>query len=117
MPGKFVGADNFVKIWSDDIFRAAVWNTCLLQTFVTTVFKLALGLWLALLLNRHFRGKAFMRAFILLALHHSHRAIDLWLEVDVKLTRTSGASSTGCCFPHGHHRDKDQLAGRLQPWR
>jgi multiple sugar transport system permease protein len=42
-----------------------VWNTCL-YTFVTTVFKLALGLWLALLLNRHFRGKAFMRAFILL---------------------------------------------------
>ena len=43
----------------------AVWNT-FLYTFVTTVFKLALGLWLALLLNRHFRGKAFMRAFILL---------------------------------------------------
>jgi len=43
----------------------AVWNTCV-YTFVTTVFKLALGLWLALLLNRHFRGKAFMRAFILL---------------------------------------------------
>ena len=63
--GKFVGFDNFVKIWSDDIFRIAVWNTCL-YTFVTTVFKLALGLWLALLLNRDFRGKAFMRAFILL---------------------------------------------------
>src|SRR4051812_9300564 len=65
VPGKFVGADNFVKIWSDDIFHVAVWNTCL-YTFVTTVLKLALGLWLALLLNRHFRGKAFMRAFILL---------------------------------------------------
>jgi len=33
---------------------------------VTTVFKLALGLWLAMLLNRNFRGKAFTRAFILL---------------------------------------------------
>ena len=33
---------------------------------MTTVFKLALGLWLALLLNRHFRGKAVTRAFILL---------------------------------------------------
>ena len=42
-----------------------MWNTCL-YTFVTTIFKLALGLWLALLLNRNFRGKAFMRAFILL---------------------------------------------------
>jgi len=44
VPGKFVGFANFV----------------------TTIFKLALGLWLALLLNRHFKGKAFMRAFILL---------------------------------------------------
>ena len=65
VPGHFVGLDNFVKIWNDNIFHVAVWNTCL-YTFVTTVFKLALGLWLALLLNRHFRGKAFMRAFILL---------------------------------------------------
>ena len=65
VPGHFVGFDNFNKIWHDDIFRTAVWNTCV-YTFVTTVFKLALGLWLALLLNRHFRGKAFMRAFILL---------------------------------------------------
>jgi multiple sugar transport system permease protein len=65
VPGHFVGMDNFTKIWSDDIFRVAVWNTCL-YTFVTTIFKLALGLWLALLLNRHFKGKAFMRAFILL---------------------------------------------------
>ncbi|MBV9860147.1 MAG: sugar ABC transporter permease [Alphaproteobacteria bacterium] len=65
VPGQFVGFDNFSRIWQDDIFHVAVWNTCL-YTFVTTVLKLALGLWLALLLNRHFKGKAFMRAFILL---------------------------------------------------
>jgi multiple sugar transport system permease protein len=65
VPGKFVGLDNFKKIWSDDIFHIAVWNTCL-YTLVTTIVKLALGLWLALLLNRNFKGKAFMRAFILL---------------------------------------------------
>jgi multiple sugar transport system permease protein len=65
VPGKFVGLANFEKVWNDDIFRLSVWNTCV-YTFVTTVFKLALGLWLALLLNRDFRGKAFMRAFILL---------------------------------------------------
>src|ERR1051325_350859 len=63
--GNFVGLDNFRKLWKDSIFHVAVYNT-FLYTFVTTVFKLALGLWLALLLNRHFRGKAFMRAFILL---------------------------------------------------
>lgn len=63
--GHFVGFKNFVKIWNDDIFRTAVWNT-FWYTGVTTVFKLGLGLWLAMLLNRHFRGKALVRAFILL---------------------------------------------------
>ena len=65
VPGAFVGFANFDKIWNDGIFRVAVYNT-FIYTFVTTVFKLALGLWLALLLNRHFKGKAFIRAFILL---------------------------------------------------
>jgi multiple sugar transport system permease protein len=65
VPGHFVGLANFVKIWQDDIFHVAVWNTCV-YTLVTTIVKLALGLWLAMLLNRNFRGKAFMRAFILL---------------------------------------------------
>jgi multiple sugar transport system permease protein len=64
-PGHFVGLQNFAKIWDDSIFRTTVLNT-FVYTGVTTVFKLALGLWLALLLNRHFRGKAWVRAFILL---------------------------------------------------
>jgi multiple sugar transport system permease protein len=65
VPGEFVGLANFYKIWNDSIFRTAVYNT-FLYTAVTTVFKLALGLWLAMLLNRNFRGKAMTRAFILL---------------------------------------------------
>jgi multiple sugar transport system permease protein len=63
--GDFVGLANFYKIWNDSIFQTAVYNT-FLYTVVTTVFKLALGLWLALLLNRAFKGKALVRAFILL---------------------------------------------------
>jgi multiple sugar transport system permease protein len=63
--GDFVGFANYYKIWNDSIFRTAVYNT-FLYTAVTSVFKLGLGLWLALLLNRNFRGKAFTRAFILL---------------------------------------------------
>jgi multiple sugar transport system permease protein len=63
--GKFVGMANFDKLWNDSIFRVAVGNT-FVYTAVTTVFKLALGLWLAMLLNRHFKGKALTRAFILL---------------------------------------------------
>src|SRR5882672_10070311 len=65
VPGDFVGMKNFAKILDDSIFRTAALNT-FVYTFVTTVFKLALGLWLALLLNHHFKGKAFTRAFILL---------------------------------------------------
>lgn len=65
IPGEFVGFDNFRRLASDPIFHAVVWNTCW-YTFVTTIFKLGLGLWLALLLNRSFRFKAFTRAFILL---------------------------------------------------
>src|ERR1700759_2933502 len=65
VPGEFVGLANFYKIFNDGIFRTSVYNT-FLYTGVTTVFKLTLGLWLAMLLNRKFRGKAFTRAFILL---------------------------------------------------
>jgi multiple sugar transport system permease protein len=65
VPGHFVGLQNFRDVWNDSIFRVAVWNTCV-YTFVATIFKLALGLWLAVLLNHHFKGKAFTRAFILL---------------------------------------------------
>ncbi|HZS83968.1 MAG TPA: sugar ABC transporter permease [Stellaceae bacterium] len=63
--GHFVGLRNFAALMGDSIFRIAVANT-FLYTAVTTVFKLALGLWLALLLNRHFKGKALTRAFVLL---------------------------------------------------
>ena len=65
VPGVYVGLQNFAVLAQDSIFREAVWNT-FVYTGVTTVFKLALGLWLAVLLNRHFKGKALTRAFILL---------------------------------------------------
>jgi multiple sugar transport system permease protein len=63
--GKFVGLKNFVKAWNDSIFRTAFWNTSI-YTFWATIFKLALGMWLAVLLNRHFRGKRLVRASMLL---------------------------------------------------
>ncbi len=65
VPGEFIGLDNFRRLAHDPIFHAVVWNTCW-YTLVTTIFKLGLGLWLALLLNRSFKFKAFTRAFILL---------------------------------------------------
>lgn len=65
VPGHFVGLQNFKEVWNDSIFRVAVWNTCV-YTLVATVVKLALGLWLAVLLNQNFKGKTLTRAFILL---------------------------------------------------
>src|SRR6516165_3639625 len=52
IPGHFVGWHNFREVWDDSIFRVAVWNPCL-YTLVTPIFKLVLGLWLAILLNRN----------------------------------------------------------------
>ena len=63
--GTFVGLHNFVKAWNDSIFQTAFRNT-FFYTFWATIFKLALGMWLALLLNRHFRGKRIVRATMLL---------------------------------------------------
>src|SRR5215475_241865 len=64
-PGHFVGLKNFLKAWNDSIFQTAFWNT-FVYTFWATVLKLSLGMWLALLLNRHFRGKRLVRASMLL---------------------------------------------------
>jgi multiple sugar transport system permease protein len=64
-PGDFVGLRNFVKTWNDSIFQRAAYNT-FVYTGVATVGKLVLGMWLALLLNRHFRGKRLVRASMLL---------------------------------------------------
>ncbi|TMQ26552.1 MAG: sugar ABC transporter permease [Candidatus Rokuibacteriota bacterium] len=64
-PGQFVGLKNFVKAWNDSIFRTAFWNTCW-YTGWATIFKLSLGMWLAILLNRNFRGKRLVRASMLL---------------------------------------------------
>ena len=63
--GEFVGLRNFYKAWNDSIFRTAFWNTTW-YTAWATVFKLTLGMWLALLLNRSFRGKRIVRASMLL---------------------------------------------------
>jgi multiple sugar transport system permease protein len=63
--GQFVGLSNFFKAWNDGIFQTAFRNT-FFYTFWATIFKLTLGMWLALLLNRTFRGKRIVRASMLL---------------------------------------------------
>ena len=63
--GHFVGLENFEYLWGDSVTRLALFNT-LFYTTVASVIKFALGLWLALLLNRHIPFKSFFRAIILL---------------------------------------------------
>jgi multiple sugar transport system permease protein len=64
-PGRFVGLGNYATLLDSDIFRTAAWNT-LFFTFMATVFKAALGMWLAILLNRKFRLQRVTRAAVLL---------------------------------------------------
>ena len=64
-PGSFVGLENYQWLFDDPVFWLAVFNT-LFYTVFASVAKFALGLWLALLLNRHLPFKNFFRAIILL---------------------------------------------------
>jgi multiple sugar transport system permease protein len=63
--GVWVGLDNYKFLWGDEVTRLALFNT-LFYTFVASVIKFALGLWLALLLNRNLPFKSFFRAVVLL---------------------------------------------------
>jgi multiple sugar transport system permease protein len=63
--GVWVGIENYQYLWGDAVVRLALFNT-LFYTFVASVIKFGLGLWLALLLNKHLPFKAFLRAIVLL---------------------------------------------------
>ena len=76
-PGEWVGLENYVwlmgdfsegwRFWEqgDSVFWLSVFNT-LLYTIVASVIKFAIGLYLALLLNRHMPFKAIIRAIVLI---------------------------------------------------
>src|ERR1700692_3808635 len=63
--GIWVGLENYRYLWGDAVTRLALFNT-LFYTAVASVIKFGLGLWLALLLNKHLPFKAFLRAIVLL---------------------------------------------------
>ena len=63
--GVWVGLDNFRYLVGDAVAQLSLFNT-LFYTAVASVFKFALGLWLALLLNRHLPFKSLIRAVVLL---------------------------------------------------
>ena len=63
--GAWIGLENYEFLWSDSVTRLAVFNT-FFYTLVASVLKFVLGLYLALLLNKHLPFKAFIRAIVLL---------------------------------------------------
>jgi multiple sugar transport system permease protein len=63
--GVWIGIENFEFLWGDEVTRLALFNT-LFYTVIASVIKFVLGLWLALLLNKHLPFKAFLRAIVLL---------------------------------------------------
>jgi multiple sugar transport system permease protein len=63
--GHWVGLDNFQYLIGDAVAQLSLFNT-LFYTIAASVVKFALGLWLAILLNRHIPLKSFVRAIVLL---------------------------------------------------
>jgi multiple sugar transport system permease protein len=64
-PGEWIGAENFTYLFGDSVARLSLFNT-FFYTIVASILKFVLGLWLALLLNKHLPFKAFLRAIVLL---------------------------------------------------
>ncbi len=63
-PRKFVGLDNYGKLFSDHFFRQAVW-TSIEMTVVPVLGALVLGAGFALLLDRKFFGQGLVRTLLI----------------------------------------------------
>lgn len=63
--GEWIGLSNYSYLAGDSLTQLALFNT-IFYTVVASVVKFALGLWLALLLNKNLPFKSFFRAIVLL---------------------------------------------------
>src|SRR5215467_14003470 len=90
--GEWIGIDNFEFIWSDSVARLALFNT-LFYTLIASVIKFALGLWLALILNKRLPFKSFFRAVVLLPfiVPTALSAIAFWWIYDAQFSVISWA--------------------------
>ena len=90
--GQWVGLENFEFLWGDAVTRLALFNT-LFYTLIASVFKFGLGLWLALLLNKHIPFKAAIRAVVLLPfiVPTALSAIAFWWIYDAQFSIISWA--------------------------
>jgi multiple sugar transport system permease protein len=90
--GHWIGIENFQSLFEDSLARLSLFNT-LFYTVVASVVKFGLGLWLALLLNRHLPFKAFIRAVVLLPfiVPTALSAIAFWWIYDAQFSVVSWA--------------------------
>jgi len=90
--GEWIGGENFVFLFGDSVARLSLYNT-LVYTVVASALKFALGLWLALLLNRSLPLKSFIRAIVLLPfiVPTALSAIAFWWMYDSQFSVVSWA--------------------------
>jgi len=90
--GHWIGVENFQSLFDDSLARLSLFNT-LFYTVIASAVKFALGLWLALLLNRHLPFKAFIRAIVLLPfiVPTALSAIAFWWIYDAQFSVVSWA--------------------------
>ncbi len=79
LPTKWVGVDNFVRLWNDDMFWRALRNSAYF-TFVSIPLNIAFGLILAIAVNSPIRLRNFFRVVFYLPLVTSTIALSMvWL--------------------------------------
>lgn len=61
----FVGIKNYVRMFSDKLFKQYFWNTCK-WTFWSVLGQILLGLGIALLISRPMKGATAIRSFLLI---------------------------------------------------
>src|ERR1700693_1530775 len=90
--GHWIGIENFIYLVGDQVARLSLFNT-LFYTIIASVIKFALGLWLALLLNRNLPFKSFFRAVVLLPfiVPTALSAIAFWWLYDAQFSIISWA--------------------------
>src|SRR5215475_14573572 len=64
-PSEFIGIRNFIKLWDSDVFRQTFQNAFVF-TGISVIFKVVLGICLALLLNEQLWFKRLIRGAVLL---------------------------------------------------
>ncbi|ASN04599.1 carbohydrate ABC transporter permease [Virgibacillus necropolis] len=65
LKSNFVGLNNYVNYFQDQRMWKSLWNTTFF-TIISVVFELVLGLAIALLINRAFKGRGIIRASVLI---------------------------------------------------